>query len=76
MSVGSSMLKLDREIESVNVNFSVVHFHISFCCHSLFMKEEDDPFFYGKSVIGFQNGREEGALFACQPFFLLDSQVT
>ena len=26
-------------------------------------------------MIGFQNGREEGALFACQPFFLLDSQV-
>ena len=26
-------------------------------------------------MIGFRNGREEGALFACQPFFLLGSQV-
>ena len=26
-------------------------------------------------MIGFRNGREEGALFARQPFFLLDSQV-
>ena len=25
-------------------------------------------------MIGFQNGREEGASFACQPFFILDSQ--
>ena len=32
-------------------------------------------FFYGKWVIGFRNGREEGASFAHQPFFLLDSQV-
>ena len=26
-------------------------------------------------MIGFRNRREEGASFACQPFFLLDSQV-
>ena len=26
-------------------------------------------------MISFQNGREEGASFAHQPFFLLDSQV-
>ena len=31
--------------------------------------------FYGKWVIGFRNGREEGASFVRQPFFLLDSQV-
>ena len=26
-------------------------------------------------MISFQNGREEGVSFACQPFFLLNSQV-
>ena len=28
MPVGSPMLNLDREIESVNVSFSIVYFHI------------------------------------------------
>ena len=31
--------------------------------------------FYGKWMIGFQNGREEGASFTRQLSFLLDSQV-
>ena len=49
-------------------------FHLpSVSIPSLFIKEEDDPFFYGKWVIGFPNGREEGVSFAHQPFFLLDS---
>ena len=39
------------------------------------MKEEDDLLFYGKWVIGFCNRREEGTLFALQPFFLFDIQV-
>ena len=42
---------------------------------SLFMKEEDNPFFFWKVGAWFPNGREEGALFARQPFFLLDSQI-
>ena len=33
------MLKLDREIESVNVSLSVVYFHILLCCHSFFIYE-------------------------------------
>ena len=37
--VGSLMLKLDREIESVNVNFSIVYFYIHLCCHSFLIYE-------------------------------------
>ena len=37
---GSPMLKLNREIESVNVCFSVVYFHIPFCCDSFPIYEE------------------------------------
>ena len=28
---------------------------------------------HGKWVIGFRNGREEGASLVCQPFYLLDN---
>ena len=34
VSVDSPMLKLDREIESVNVSFLVKYFHLPLCCHS------------------------------------------
>ena len=38
--VGSPMLKLDREIESVNVSLSVVYFFsFTFCCHSFLIYE-------------------------------------
>ena len=75
MPASFSMPKLDREIESVNVFFFLAEdFHLSFCCpSSFFLKDEDDPLFFGKWVIGFRNGREEGALFSHQPFFLLDN---
>ena len=43
--VSSLMLKLDKEIESVNVSLSVVYFYIPFSIPSLFMKEEEDPLF-------------------------------
>ena len=44
---GSSMLKLDREIESVNVSLSVVYFftYPFVAIPSLFMKEEEEPLF-------------------------------
>ena len=32
--IDSLMLKLDKEIESVNVSLSVVYFLHTFCCHS------------------------------------------
>ena len=39
VQVGPPMLKLDREIESVNVSLSVVYFHIPFYCHSFLIYE-------------------------------------
>ena len=78
MLSGSSMLKLVREIESIqNVNLAGVYFHISFllALPPLFMKKNDDPLLYGKWVIGFRNGREAGASLVRQLFFLLDNQV-
>ena len=48
MTIGSPMLKLDREIESVKM--SVLHaylffFHLSITIASLYLKEDDDPLF-------------------------------
>ena len=39
VSTGSPMLKLGREIESIDVSFSVVYFHIPLCCHSFLIYE-------------------------------------
>ena len=40
------MLKLDREIKSIDVSLAVVYFtYLSIAIFSLFMKEEDDPLF-------------------------------
>ena len=39
------MLKLDREVENVNVSFSVVYFCLILVIPSLFMKDDDDPLF-------------------------------
>ena len=47
MSAGSLMLKLDKEIESVNISLAVVYFftYLSVVIPSLFMKKKDDPLF-------------------------------
>ena len=47
MSAGSPMLKLDREIESIKCQScsSVFFTYLYVAIPSLFMKEEDDPFF-------------------------------
>ena len=58
VSAGSPMLNIVGEIESVkNVGLVGRYFHISFLLAllPLFMKKDDDPFFYGKWVICFQN---------------------
>ena len=75
MPASSPMLKLDREIESVKCQScsSVFFTYLSVVIPSSFMKEEDDPTFYGKWVIGFRNGKEEGASLATQLFLLLNN---
>ena len=47
MPTNFPMLKLDREIESVNVSLLVVYFftYLYVSIPSLFMKDEDDPLF-------------------------------
>ena len=47
VSAGSLMLKLDKEIESVNISLAVVYFftYLSVVIPSLFMKKKDDPLF-------------------------------
>ena len=69
------MLKLCKEIESVKLSVlqAYIFTYLFVVVPSLFMKEDDDPFFFGKWVIGFRNGREAGGFFARHPFFLFDS---
>ena len=62
MPVGSSMLKLGKEIESVECqSCSRVFFHIPFCCHCflIYMKENDDPLFMESGWLVFEmEGRQ------------------
>ena len=75
--VGSSMLKLVQEIGSVlPVNSPAYIFtHLLLSITSLLYEEGSSSTFYGKWVIGSQNGKEAGASPTLQPFFLLGNQV-
>ena len=71
----SPMLKLGGEIESIKMSVlqACIFSYLSLSIASLFMKKNDDKLFFGKWVIGFQNGREADASLTRQPFFLLDN---
>ena len=86
MPADSLMLKLDKEMESIQKKCQscncLFFTYLFLSVTSLSMKKDHPPFskgrstFYGKWVIGFQNGREASVSPALQPFFLLGNQVT